>query len=77
MATIRLTAEIKEDRRLEIVLPPEIPLGQAELTLSIEPMLDPPPERKFRLSEWAAKYAEDLGDEVKSTDVEGFTGRRF
>lgn len=77
MTIIRLTAEITEDRRVEIVLPPDTPLGQAELTVSIESATTPPPARKFRLSDWAAKYAEDMGDDVKSTDVEGFTGRRF
>lgn len=77
MATIRLTADITEERRIEIVLPPDTPLGQAELTLTIESVATPPPPRKFSLSDWAAKYAEDMGDDVKSTDVEGFTGRRY
>ncbi len=77
MAIIRVTADIKQDRRVEIVLPPDTPLGQAELTISIEPTAAPPLPRKASLAEWARKYAEDMGDDVKSTDVEGFTGRRF
>lgn len=78
MITFRLKAIVKEDRRVEIVLPPETPLGAQELVVSIAPQSSETPQpRKASLAEWARQYAEDLGDDVKSTDVEGFTGRRF
>ena len=78
MITIRVTADVKEDRKVELVLPPEVPVGMQEIvvTVTTEPS-DSPKPRKASLSEWAKKYAEDLGDDIKSTDVEGFTGRRF
>ncbi len=33
MVAVRLTAVVGEDRRLNIVLPPEIPVGEVELTV--------------------------------------------
>lgn len=31
----------------------------------------------FKLEQWANRWETDLGEEVKSTDVESFTGRRY
>ena len=36
MITFRLTADIKDDRRIALTLPPEVPTGKAELVISIE-----------------------------------------
>ena len=37
MITFRTSHEVKEDRRVVLNLPPETPVGQAELTVSIMP----------------------------------------
>ena len=37
MITFRTSQEVKEDRRVVLNLPPETPVGQAELTVSITP----------------------------------------
>lgn len=31
----------------------------------------------FNLEQWANRWETDLGEDVKSTDVESFTGRRY
>ena len=40
MVTIRTSAEIPEDRRLVVNLPPETPLGEAELVITVAPKSD-------------------------------------
>ncbi|RQW02883.1 hypothetical protein EH223_11430 [candidate division KSB1 bacterium] len=34
-------------------------------------------KRIFNLEQWANRWETDLGEDVKSTDVESFTGRRY
>lgn len=36
MTTFRITADIKQDRRLMLTRPPDVPTGQAELVVSIQ-----------------------------------------
>jgi hypothetical protein len=36
MITFRITTDIKDDRRVVLTLPPEVPTGQAELVVSIQ-----------------------------------------
>jgi hypothetical protein len=36
MITMRITADIKDDRRVVLTLPPEVPTGQAELLVTID-----------------------------------------
>ena len=77
MITLRITTEVKDDRRVVLNLPPEVPVGQAELVVTIE---SPIPERlqpRTSLAEWAEANAEHWGNKLSSEDVEGFTGRRF
>jgi hypothetical protein len=77
MITLRITTEVKDDRRVVLTLPPEVPTGQAELVVTIESAA---PERKrprTSLADWAEANAEHWGDRLNSEDVEGFTGRRF
>lgn len=40
MVAVRLTAVVGEDRRLNIVLPPEIPVGMVELTVQAASSVD-------------------------------------
>ena len=37
MITLRIKTEVKDDRRVVLTLPPEVPIGQAELVVTIEP----------------------------------------
>jgi hypothetical protein len=35
MITLRVTAEVKDDRRVVLTLPPEVPTGRAELVVTV------------------------------------------
>ena len=37
MTTVRMTADVKDDRRVVLTLPPEVPTGMAELVVTVEP----------------------------------------
>ncbi len=45
MITLRMTADVKDDRRVVLTLPPEVPTGQTELVVTVEPFKggQPPP----------------------------------
>lgn len=36
MITFRITADVKDDRRIVLTLPPEVPTGQAELVVTVD-----------------------------------------
>jgi hypothetical protein len=40
MITFRASAEISADRRVVLTLPPETPIGKAELVVTVAPQLD-------------------------------------
>jgi hypothetical protein len=77
MISFQITADVKDDRRVILTLPPEVPTGQAKLVVTVES--PPPPNKKPRtsLAVWAESNGEHWGKELSSENVEGFTGRRF
>lgn len=78
MITFRVTTDVKEDRRIVLDLPPEVPTGQTVLVVSVASGEDAGPKRPgTSLADWAEANAEDWGDRLSSEEVEGFTGRRF
>jgi hypothetical protein len=78
MITFRVSADVKDDRRVVLTLPAEVPPGRAELVVSVNPE-SPEPVRRPRtsLADWAEEHAEHWGDRLSATDVERFTGREF
>ena len=77
MITFRTTADVNDDHRVILILPPEVPTGKAELVVTVA---SPEPDKKqprTSLADWAESNAEDWGNQLSSEDVEGFTGRRF
>ncbi len=77
MITFRIAAEVKDDRRVVLTLPPEVPTGHTELVVTVA---SPPAEKKrprTSLAIWAEANAVNWGNRLNSEDVEGFTGRRF
>jgi len=77
MITFRISTEVTDDRRVVLTLPPEVPIGQAELVVTVNsPQLDKKQPRTS-LAEWAEANAENWGNRLGSEDVERFTGRRF
>ena len=77
MYTIRILTDIGADRHINLILPPDAPTGKSELELNIKPQIEQKKLPRTSLTEWAKEFAEDWGERLKSTDVEGFTGRRF
>ena len=77
MITLRMTADIKDDLRVVVTLPPEVPIGPAELVVTIDSPIPTNKRPRTSLADWADANAENWGDQLRSDDVEGFTGRRF
>ncbi len=77
MVTLRITADVPQDRQLVLTLPESIPPGRAELVVSIDSAVATPKPPRTSLADWAEDNAEEWGDQIRSDDVEGFTGRRF
>jgi hypothetical protein len=78
MSTFRISAEVKEDRRIVLQLPPEAPTGKADVVVTVGPADGAPPKRpRSNLADWAEAHAEHWGHRFSSEDVSGFTGRRF
>lgn len=74
MITIRVSADIKDDRQVVLTLPSNVPIGRSELTVSV----NTEPESRLprsSLADWADQNAEHWGNRLSATDVEGFTGR--
>ncbi len=78
MISFRFSTEVKEDRQVVLTLPPEVPMGKAEISVTVEsPPAGNNQPRQRSLADWAEENAEHWGDRLKSEDVEDFTGRRF
>jgi hypothetical protein len=77
MITIRITTHVKDDHRVELTLPPEVPVGRAELVVTVESPSLSKNRPRTSLADWAEANAENWGTQLSSEDVEGFTGRRF
>ena len=78
MISFRVFAEIKDDRQVVLDMPAQVPVGAAELVVTVEPRSEQAAKRPATsLADWAERNAEDWGDRLNSEDVESFTGRRF
>ncbi len=77
MYTMRIFTDVGADRQIVHTLPAEVPLGQTEIEVNITPQSEQKKRPRTSLTEWAEEFAEHWGDHLKSTDVEGFTGRRY
>lgn len=78
MISFRVFAEIKDDRQVVLDMPAQVPVGEAELVVTVEPRSGQAAKRRATsLADWAEGNAEDWGDQLSSEDVESFTGRRF
>jgi hypothetical protein len=76
MITFRVSADIPDDRRVVLTVPPEVPTGRNELVVSVSPesAAAAKPARSS-LADWAETHAEHWGNQLSAADVEGFTGR--
>jgi hypothetical protein len=63
MITFRITADIKEDRRVVLTLPSDVPTGQAELVVSVEQLVSAIERPTTTLPDWTEAKAENDGRE--------------
>ena len=78
MITFRVLADVKDDRRVVLTLPPEVPTGEMELVVSVAAQsADHTRPARSSLADWADQHAEHWGDQLSAADVESFTGRRL
>ncbi len=77
MITMQVTVDVKEDRRVVLTLPPEVPTGKVELVISVAPQAAEQKKPRTSLAAWADDNTEEWGEKINSEDVEGFTGRRY
>lgn len=77
MLTFRVSTDVPADRRVVIHLPQEIPTGRVDLVVTCD--AQPAEKRLARTSllKWAEENAEDFGEQLDSSDVSTFTGRRY
>jgi len=76
MISFRVSTDVKEDRRVVLTLPPEVPPGKTELFVSVSSANDEAKLPRTSLAQWAEQNAEHWGERLDAKDVEGFTGRR-
>jgi len=78
MITFRVSADIQDHHCIGLTLPPEVPNVQAELVITVSSEVGKPDRRpRTSLVDWAEEKSEHWGNRLDSSDVEGFTGRRF
>jgi hypothetical protein len=77
MITMQVTVEVADDRRVVLILPPEVPTGHTELVATISPKTAGPKPARTSLAKWADENGEHLGNQMRSDDVADFAGRRF
>ena len=53
MITFQITTEVKDDRRVVLTLPPEVPTGRAELVITVEALASANKQPLTSLVDWA------------------------
>jgi|GEM_PF-3522133 len=79
MQTMVLKKKVSSTGQITIDLP-HVNEGEEVAVIVVYPSHDKvgaSKKRIFDLEQWANRWETDLGEDVKSTDVESFTGRRY
>jgi hypothetical protein len=62
MITFRISTEVKADRQVVVTLPPEVPMGKAELVVTVASASGGDGKRpRSSLADWAEANAEEWG----------------
>lgn len=77
MITFRVTADVQNDHRVVLTLPPEVPIGRVEFVVTVGSPALGTKRPRTSLADLSEQHAEHWGDRMSSQDVEGFTGRRY
>jgi hypothetical protein len=67
MITVRVSADIDEDRRVVLTLPPEVPVGRSELIVSIAETRPEASRPGSSLAERAEQNAEHWGRRLSAS----------
>jgi hypothetical protein len=71
MFTFRMNADIKDDRRVVLVLPSEVPTGQAQLIVTIERPVSDTKRERAGTAEWVEEHTGLNGDEAAHYPLRG------
>jgi hypothetical protein len=71
MITFRITADVKDDRRVVLTLPPEVPTGEADLVVTIESPTPGNKQPRKGLADGAQTHAESDGSEQSQYPLRG------
>lgn len=79
METLVLKKRLGSSKRITLNLPQYSEGDEVELVVVINSLLKSQKAEKkfFDIEQWANQWETDLGENIQSTDVETFTGRRF
>jgi len=77
METISLIKRIPKSRKVSVPLTQFKSGQEVELFLFVHLVSKKRKARPFDMEAWAQKWSCDLGDGIRSTEVESFTGRNF
>lgn len=71
MITFRMTADVTDDRRIVLTLPPEVPTGQAELVVTVESPTPENQQSRTGLPDWAEVQVSANGSEQARYPLHG------
>jgi len=71
MITFRITTEVKDDRRVMLTLPPEVPTGEAELVVTVESPAAEARQARPRLADRAEKRSPRNGKKLARYPLRG------
>lgn len=79
METFVLKKKLDTSKQIVLDLPQFNEGDEIELVVVINSLLKDKKEEKefFDIEQWAQQWETDLGEDIQSTDIESFTGRRF
>lgn len=79
METLVLKKRLDSSKRITLNLPQYNEGDEVELVVVINSLQKPKKAEKnfFDIEQWANQWENDLGENIQSTDVETFTGRKF
>jgi len=79
METLLINKKVNASKQIVVDLP-ELNVGdEIELIIMVKPFskLTKSKNRIFDMAQWADQWETDLGENIQSSNVESFTGRRF
>lgn len=79
METLILKKKVNAEKQIIVDLPRHNEGDEIEVVLVITSFskLAKAKRKRFDMKKWADQWETDLGENVQSSDVESFTGRRF